>query len=92
MSSEGVLRLVPLLACDDAVVREGIRAYLAERHEQFQSQAATREAEGWTSFQWADQLLQARLNGIEDQLAPYRDRRRREGVLNDFHRYAYQWF
>ena len=33
ISSEGVLLLAPLLECDDAVVREGVRAYLADRYE-----------------------------------------------------------
>ncbi len=92
ISSEGELLLEPLLQCDDVMVREGVRAYLAQRHEELERSAAARAEKGWTAFQCADQLLQARLRAITDQLAVYGDPQRRDATLKTFHKYAYQWF
>ena len=72
ISSEGVLLLEPLLECDDAIVREGVRAYLAGKYEQAEALQQRRNQEGWTSFQCADQALFQRLSAIDDQLSAYR--------------------
>jgi hypothetical protein len=34
INSEGVLQLLPLVECDDAIIRDGVRAMLADRHDQ----------------------------------------------------------
>lgn len=90
--SEGVLLLQPLLACRDETIREGIRAMLAQRHEQAEPSALLRQEQGWTSYQIADQLLLDHLRAANDQWAKYSDRAKREEMLKRFHAYAYQWY
>lgn len=92
ISSEGVLFLQPLLECRDATIREGIRAMLAERHEQAEQAAQRRQQEGWTSYQIADQLLLDQLRAASGQWTQYADRTKREETLKRFHAYAYQWY
>lgn len=93
IDSGGVLFLPPLLECKDDVVREGVRAYLAERYELAEVLHRRQLEEGWTSFQVADHLLLRKLRAIDDQLAPYReDKARRQETLKAFHTYAYQWY
>jgi len=92
ISSEGVLLLPPLLECRDATIREGIRAMLAQRHEQAERSALLRQQQGWTSYQIADQLLLDRLRAASGEWAEYTDRSKREEMLKRFHAYAYQWY
>jgi hypothetical protein len=92
IGAEGVLCLPPLLQCDDALVREGVRAYLARALELAESRAAARLNENWTSYQVADQYLLHALRGLADSLAAYRDAGPRREALQAFHRYAYQWY
>jgi hypothetical protein len=92
ISSEGVLLLAPLLDCEDATVREGVRAYLAARYAQQEALRQRRVKEGWTSFQCADHLLLQQLRGLDMELAPYRDPELRWQAYDAFRRYAYQWY
>lgn len=93
ISSEGVLLLGPLLECDDAIVREGIRALLAQKYQDAEVLYQRQQAEGWTSFQYADHLLLQQLRrASEDQLAPYRDPVLRQQAYDTFRQYAYQWY
>jgi hypothetical protein len=93
ISTEGVLVLPPLVACRDPIIREGIRAMLAERDLQAESVAAKRAIAGWTSYQIADALLLEKLRSHRQEWAAYRDDgiKRRE-ALERFHAYAYQWY
>ncbi len=90
--SEGALLLAPLLECDDAIVREGMRAYLADRLDKTEMSWQRRQDAGWTSFQGADHLLLKQLRGMADQLAPYRDFQTRQRTYDAFRKYAYQWY
>jgi hypothetical protein len=54
ISAEGLLLLRPLLECEDVMIRDGIRAMLAERHDKAESLAVRRRQDGWTAFQVAD--------------------------------------
>ena len=92
ISSEGILFLSPLLQCQDAVVREGVRALLAERHEKIEALAQVRQAEGWTSFQLADLLVLGQLRAVQDQLVPYQNVQLRAEARKRFDQYAYQWY
>ncbi len=92
ISSEGVLLLRPLMMCEDAIIREGVRAMLAQRHEEAESQAARRESLGWTAFQLADQVVLCELRNASNQWTDYRDAHSRAPTLKAFHRYAYQWY
>jgi len=89
---EGVLLLVPLLECDDATIREGVRAFLAQRDDEAEAAAVRRELLGWTSHQIADVLVLERMRVNRNLWADYHERGRRDTALERFHAYAYQWY
>jgi hypothetical protein len=67
LSSERIPLLLPLLECDDPVIREGIHAMLAERLEQAETAALRREPLGWTTYQIADEFM---LDRLQSALTP----------------------
>jgi Domain of unknown function (DUF4173) len=91
LSDEGMMMLPPLLDCQDATIREGIRAMLATRHDQL---AATTPGQiHWTAFQCSTHFLQNHL----DSLAGYwphftADKVRRDTAYKEFKAYAFQWY
>jgi Domain of unknown function (DUF4173) len=95
-TSEGLLRLEPLLQCKDDLIREGIRAMLCEKLINAETQADKRRQLGWTAYQLADDLLLKQLRAASPQWekygGKYRDEVARREALDAFHRYAYQWF
>jgi Arc/MetJ-type ribon-helix-helix transcriptional regulator len=92
ISTEGVLVLRPLVDCDDPIIREGIRALLAERALQGQRLHEQRNELGWTSWQLADAVLLERLNAARADWDEYRDDALRAATLSRFREYAYQWY
>jgi hypothetical protein len=93
ISSEGVLLLKPLVHCDDPILREGIRAMLAERQRQAETLAKQQRRLGWTSYQAADEKALQGLRADRGAWADfYSQRKRREATLRQFHDYAYQWY
>lgn len=92
INSAGVLLLTPLLYHENELIREGVRAYLADWYESAKAGHQQRQQEGWTSCQCADELLLSRLRALDDQLAAYQDNARRREAFNAFRTYAYQWY
>lgn len=92
IDSEGILFLEPLVGCDNKIIREGVRAMLAERQLEAESLAARREREGWTAFQLADRIVLNALVNNSGDWAEYKDHDRRNAALQRFHDYAYQWY
>ena len=92
ISSEGVLELLPLVECEDETIREGIRAMLAQRHEEAEALARRRGRQGWTSYQIADRIVLEGLRDGSGNWAEYKDRQERQAALKRFHRYAYDWY
>ncbi|MEN6498791.1 MAG: DUF4153 domain-containing protein [Thermoguttaceae bacterium] len=92
VNAEGILVLHPLVHCDDPIIREGIRALLAEHAVRGESLAHQREQQGWTTFQLADRLLLQKLHALQADWAPYADPTKRAEALGRFHKYAYQWY
>ncbi len=92
IDSEGVLLLEPLLDCDDPIIREGIRAMLADRDDESEAAAARRQNLGWTAYQIADDMVLKRLRADRSRWSAYRDRSLRAAALARFHQYAYQWY
>jgi hypothetical protein len=92
ISSEGVLVLQPLVNCDDAIIRDGVRAMLAEREIQAERTAQERERLGWTTMQLADRQLLEQLSARRGNWSGYRDEAKRSAALERFRKYAYQWY
>ena len=61
ISAEGYLVLMPLLHCQDPIIRDGIRAMLAEQEIRGEQRAKEREPLGWTTLQLSDERLRATL-------------------------------
>jgi uncharacterized protein DUF4153 len=92
ISSEGVLLLAPLANCQDATIREGVMAMLAQRQVQAETLARERSRLGWTTLQLADRVA---LQGLRAESRPwrkYQDLSARQEALVRFHEYAYQWY
>ena len=89
---EGVLLLEALLDSNDALIREGVRAMLAQRDDDAEAGAARRQALGWTAYQIADERVLKQLRADRARWAVYRDRSLRAAALSRFHKYAYQWY
>jgi hypothetical protein len=92
ISNDGVLLLLPLLETDDATIREGVRAMLAQREDDAEAAAERRESLGWTSYQISEGVVLERLRAERHRLTDYRERLRRDAALKRFHEYAYQWY
>lgn len=92
INSAGILVLPPLAACDDPIIREGIRAMLAERYLAARANAYRRARYGWTVRQIADELLLSHLESLRAYWEPYTDPEKRREALTKFDEYAYQWY
>jgi Domain of unknown function (DUF4173) len=90
LSAEGYLELAPLLQCQDATIRDGIAAMLANRHDLAVGDAVVRDQGGWTARQLAEERLLKQLNAVQaSQKSPP------ENQIEDltaFQKYAYQWY
>jgi hypothetical protein len=92
IDAEGFFVLPPLLESDNEIIREGIRAMLAERAIQLERSAQQPDQPHWTAFQLADRLLSERLHAMRADWAPYLDPSKRTAALDRFDEYVYQWY
>jgi len=92
ISSEGVLVLLPLVECEDEIIREGVRAMLAERLDQAEALARRRRQQRWTAYQIADRVVLDGLRRESARWAEYQDLAKRQAALGQFHEYAYKWY
>ncbi len=92
LRDEGWLLLRPLLTSDDPLIREGIRAMLADRLAEFDESSRARPAPSWTVWQLAEHRLQHQLDDLRDELAPHQDPAARDAARQRFDEYAYQWY
>jgi hypothetical protein len=91
-SAEGFLQLKPLLNCDDEIIRNGIRAMLADRLFLSELGANSRVPSGWTSYQIAEVRLREQLRAVNADLNFLDDASQHGEVLATFYKYAYQWY
>lgn len=91
INAEGILLLQPLLDSDNETIREGVRALLAEYHDEAELNAR-RQKKSWTAYQWADRIALDELRKNEKRWEQYTHPGSRKPVLKRFHNYAYQWF
>jgi hypothetical protein len=89
---EGTLLLKPLVHCNDPIIREGIRAMLAERQEIAEARSLQPSFQHWTAFQVAEKLVLDRLRADDSAWFDYKYPNRRAAALEAFHKYAYQWY
>jgi hypothetical protein len=92
LNPEGYLQLGPLVNCKDAIIRDGIRALLAEEHEAVKRRQAERKQLGWTTYQAADAHLLKKLDRDSHRWQDFRTESRREAAIHRFRKYAYQWY
>jgi hypothetical protein len=92
VDSEGVLVLHSLVNCQDKIIREGIRAMLAQRAAEVEANVQRWDRDGWTSYQAADRVLLNQLRAVRSDWAAYADPDKRYGALSRFRQYAYQWY
>jgi hypothetical protein len=92
IDAEGLLQLPPLLESDVEPIRDGIRALLAERREEFEDRAAAAGAQDWSAFQWSESLLRQEFARLDAELDELADPQRREDVRRRFDEYAFRWW
>lgn len=93
IDSGGAMILPALTGSDDPIIRDGIRAILADRHLAIRQHVHEQRALGWTAFQVSDTWLKQHLDQYESQWSPLmEDRVRREQLIDRFHEYAMQWY
>jgi len=92
ISAEGVLALHPLVRSNNEILRESIRALLADRALQAEAKAERSRRLGWTTFQVADRVLLERLLAVRGDWNKYADPSKRQTALERFHQYVYQWY
>jgi len=92
IDAEGILALPPLLESDNEILREGIRAMLAERTIHLDRSALEESQHHWTAFQFADRLLSERLHAMRAAWEPYLSATKRAAALDRFDEYVYQWY
>ncbi len=101
--SEGYLTFFPLLNCDDEIIREGIRAHLANKLRELESSPlrwpndelaiVRKKPYDWTRFQAADALLHQRLDAGRYRFDDYlKNRNDADAAFKRFADYAYRWY
>ncbi len=90
INSEGILKLLPLLECDNEIIREGTRALLAQHHAKAETLATQRSTLGWTAFQIADDKALKVLRKNKQKWEQFNIPKSEDKVLKRFHDYVYQ--
>ncbi|MBN2218013.1 MAG: DUF4173 domain-containing protein [Pirellulales bacterium] len=92
ISSEGITLLAPLLECKDAMIREGVRALLAQRDEEAETLARQQEELGWTAYQMSDRRALDWFREHRSDWDAFASADQRQRAYDKFVQYAYQWF
>jgi hypothetical protein len=92
IDAEGLPSLLQLLDCKDPIIRDGVKALLAEQQASAERQAVESKSLGWTTTQLAERALLKKLRAHESEWKAYDDPKLRQATLDAFHEYAYQWY
>ncbi|MCC9600662.1 DUF4173 domain-containing protein [Stieleria sp. JC731] len=88
----GYLAILPLVDAEDQIIRDGVRAMLAERQIEIERKTASKQWH-WTMFQWGTDLLYPRLIANESKLRTYLDDGdKRLKAINTFIYYSKRWY
>ena len=88
ITHEGFFPLMSLTKCEDAIIRNGVLALLAER----QSQIEETSNEHWTEFQGSRVLLKQQLLQHQSEWAKFQNESVRQDAIKTFRDYAMQWY
>lgn len=92
ISPEGVMELIPLVHASDDIIREGMRAFLAQKHIEIQGRLTLAEG-NWQYYQGADARLIAKLDEIREELQLYLDPvSDRLTPIERFREFAMRWY
>jgi len=93
-SAEGLLTMIPLLNCKDAIIREGVRAILAQELQKIRGKYCYSYQYKWTQFQWSENRLLKQLEQHQEtELKEYLDEK--QDIVETkkrFDKYVYQWY
>ena len=93
INAEGVPQLIPLVNCENKIIREGVKAMLAARLDEAEQTALRDEKLGWTTFQIAERYMLRELRFASGDWAEYqKDLLKRNQAIERFKHYAYQWY
>jgi len=92
VSAEGYLVLPPLLECDNAEIRHGITAMLAQRLLEAREEIENESRLGWTAYQCSEPVVVKRLEAALDDVTIETDPVARQEAIERFRRYAWQWY
>ncbi|WP_166830741.1 DUF4153 domain-containing protein [Thalassoroseus pseudoceratinae] len=96
LDASGLCAIAPLLNCDDAIIRDGVRAMYAQAAETSfgyrSSRTASSRPQHWTACQGAKVCLAARLQETKPLWEPFLDQPLRNAALHRFHYYTMQWW
>jgi len=91
ISTEGVPHLLPLVECEDEIIREGVIAMLAERKEIEARRQENAQDKGWTAYQMSTNSVVWQLKDfpLEDS---EQDEQERRDTIERFMDYTFQWY
>ncbi|HBO42984.1 MAG TPA: DUF4173 domain-containing protein [Planctomycetaceae bacterium] len=92
ISAEGILALRPLLKCDDPIIREGVRALLAQRDQEAEALVKEQTRLGWTAYQMADHRALREFRAGRADWNTFASEADRQAAYDAFRSYAYQWY
>jgi hypothetical protein len=89
----GYLPMIDLVSVENPIIREGVRAMLAERQRIIRAEESGASPWHWTRFQGATELLYPRLAERETLWKQYLDDdQKRIDAINQFADYAMRWY
>jgi hypothetical protein len=91
LSSDGYTSIVPLVDCENKIIREGVRAQLAQRYAASFSIDATKD--DWRNWRLSEAHMLSSLQRIEVKMQPYLSNpTERDNAIEKFRTYAYRWY
>lgn len=89
-SHEGLLFLIPLIHCEDPIIREGTLALLADSLDEWSKRSTPDAPMDWTRLQIAEMVLMEKLQNLEEprSISPTL----RQAARARFRAYTYQWW
>ncbi|MGB7324830.1 MAG: DUF4153 domain-containing protein [Rubripirellula sp.] len=88
IDDEGVASLLGLVDCSDPIIREGVRAKLAQRQKTIEADSNVH----WTAYQASTNRLRRVLKANESKWTDYGNRKQQERAISVFREYAMQWY